>query len=103
MTVPFSVGKYRAHIYSIIRGTTEKKIYLEFVVVKRTAKQAVFLIDGKEYRRKIHDYDEWGYSYTHAIVPDPYQRNFDGDVIGRNDVYDKDRDIEWGERLERID
>jgi hypothetical protein len=72
---PFKVGKYKAIWFTVYKGNTQINFHLEFVVVKRTPKFAVFLIDGKEYRRKIQMPDHPTISYV--TLPDPYNYNWD--------------------------
>ena len=88
----FKVGKYKSKFFTIYKGNTEIPFFLEFIVVKRTDKCAVFLIDGKEYRRKIHMVEQPELAYCN--IPDPYKYNDDGEIIGRLDK-PFDRTIDW--------
>ena len=101
MTIqPFRIGKYRTKFF------ISPAFYLEFVVIKRTPKTAVFLIDGKEYRRKIHMDSVPHLAYTN--IPDPYDYNWDAvshgessQIVGRL-AKPYDRNIDW-RKCERID
>ena len=100
MTQSFPVGKYRYKFFTVYHGNTETPIYLEFIIVKRTPKSAVFLIDGKEYRRKVYNnYPNSAglYDYLDSTnIPDPYQYNWDGEIVGRLDKPFQ-REVNWNE------